>query len=197
MRITGIVTYMVLRSPALAGTACVIIPVVAFVNKRYGDWLHKNAALVQTALAASNEVANETITVARTVVAYAGEDKAARAYEDKIEAHYELNVKQVIAQGAYYMFVSTFLVNTVVQSLLLAVGCYLISAHGLQVEVLLAFMLYQGQLQEYTLQIFQSYTSLLKSSGAGQKVFEMMDRTIRSPGVGSEENERLGKAALR
>ena len=123
------------------------------------------------------------------MIAYAGEDKACRQYADKIEVHYDLNVKQTIAQGIYYMFVSTFLVNTCVQAALLYMGSLLVRDDGMEVEVLLAFMLYQGQLQEYTLQIFQSYTALLKSSGAGEKVFELLDRNVAEPGVGSGENK--------
>lgn len=84
------------------------------------------------------------------------------------------------------MVVSTFLVNTCVQAFLLYVGSRLVHSSGMSTSVLLAFMLYQGQLQEYTLQIFQSYTALRQSSGAGDKVFQMMDREIKPPGVGSE-----------
>ena len=50
------------------------------------------------------------------------------------------------------------------------------------VEVLLAFMLYQGGLQNEVMNLFNSYTSLIKSSGAGDKVFELLDRTIPEPG---------------
>ena len=45
------------------------------------------------------------------------------------------------------MFISTFLINTVVQGTLLFVGTYMIQCGKLTGEVLLAFMLYQGQLQ--------------------------------------------------
>ena len=45
------------------------------------------------------------------------------------------------------MFVSTFLINTVVQSVLLLFGAHLIQHHRIKADVLLAFMLYQGQLQ--------------------------------------------------
>ena len=40
-------------------------------------------------------------------------------------------------------------------------------------------MLYQGQLQEYFQNLFNSYTSLIKSFGAGKKVFEYLDRVPR------------------
>ena len=45
------------------------------------------------------------------------------------------------------MAVSTFLINTVVQATLLLIGTSLIQHGKLTGEILLAFMLYQGQLQ--------------------------------------------------
>jgi hypothetical protein len=45
------------------------------------------------------------------------------------------------------MAVSTFLINTVVQATLLFIGTALIERGKLTGEILLAFMLYQGQLQ--------------------------------------------------
>ena len=48
----------------------------------------------------------------------------------------------------YYMVVNTFLVNTVLQAALLYYGARLCLKEGLHPRVLIAFMLYQGQLQE-------------------------------------------------
>lgn len=49
--------------------------------------------------------------------------------------------------GVYYMAISTFLINTCVQAALLLIGTALIEHGWLTPEILLAFMLYQGQLQ--------------------------------------------------
>jgi ABC-type multidrug transport system fused ATPase/permease subunit len=102
--------------------------------------------------------------------------------------------------------VSTFLINTIVQGTLLYIGCILIQKQLLSSDVLLAFMLYQGQLQNETMNLFNSYSSLIKSSGAGDKVFTLLDRQAVPPAmdalssssiswfphVTSEQNE-LGK----
>ena len=45
------------------------------------------------------------------------------------------------------MFVSTFLINTCMQALLLYIGTMMIKEGTLSPEILLAFMLYQSQLQ--------------------------------------------------
>lgn len=84
-------------------------------------------------------------------------------------------------------FVSTFLINTIVQGTLLLVGSYMIQRGILTSEILLAFMLYQGQLQNEMMNLFNSYSSLVKSTGAGDKVFELLDRKPPAPGVGSQQ----------
>ena len=160
------------------------VPIVASINKRYGDFLNKNAKAVQNALAQANSSAQEALTCVRTVIGFASEEYEHEKYKDKIDQHYDLNIQQLYAQGFYYMVISTFLINTVVQALLLYVGMVLIRNGKLTVDVLLAFMLYQSGLQNEVMNLFNSYTSLVKSSGAGDKVFELLDRVIPEPGTG-------------
>ncbi|KAI2508031.1 hypothetical protein MHU86_6438 [Fragilaria crotonensis] len=176
VRITGIATYMLVRCPTLGGCALAIVPVVAVVNKLYGNWLRKNAMQVQDALAQANSAAQEALSCVRTVIAFAAEDSEVRKYSERIDEHYRLNILQLMMTGIYYMVVSTFLINTVVQSALLLIGVELIREGRLTSEILLAFMLYQGQLQNETMNLFNSYSSLIKSSGAGDKVFQLLDR---------------------
>ena len=154
--------------------------------QRYGDFLKKNAKEVQNALAQANSVAQEALSCIRTVVAFASEDYEYNKYKSQVSKHYDLNVQQLYAQGFYYMVISTFLINTVVQALLLYVGMVLMERGELNVEVLLAFMLYQSKLQNEVMNLFNSYTSLIKSSGAGDKVFELLDRFIPEPGTGHD-----------
>ena len=159
VRISGITAYMMIRCPRLGGCALSIIPVVAVVNKYYGNWLSQNAKKVQDALASANSVAQETFSCIRTVIAFASEDLEYKKYVERIDEQYRLNIKQTYMTGIYYMFVSTFLINTVVQGSLLLFGSHLIQQGRLTGEVLLAFMLYQGQLQQEMLNLFQSYSS--------------------------------------
>ena len=191
VRITGIVTYMLVRSPKLGLCAISAIPIVASVNKIYGDWLNKNAIEVQTALAEANSVAQEALSCVRTVIASTSENFEHAKYKEVIERHYNLNVRQIFFQGIYFMIVSTFLINTCVQALLLYVGMLLIQHGDLTPEILLAFMLYQSGLQNEVMNLFNSFTSLIKSSGAGDKVFELLDRVTPAPGTGSTSEQDL------
>lgn len=136
-----------IRSPRLASCALGIVPIVAAVNKSYGNWLSENSRKVQDALAAANSVAQETFSCVRTVIAFAAESLECDKYLEKVNEQYRLNVRQTYLTGIYYMFISTFLINTVVQGTLLLIGSFMIEKGTLTGEILLAFMLYQGQLQ--------------------------------------------------
>lgn len=86
---------MLIRSPRLGACALSIIPIVAIVNKYYGNWLSQNARKVQDALAEANSVAQETLSCIRTVIAFASETFEYDKYVEKVNVQYELNVRQV------------------------------------------------------------------------------------------------------
>jgi ABC-type multidrug transport system fused ATPase/permease subunit len=103
VRITGITTYMLIRSPLLGACALSIVPAVGAINKVYGDWLRRNAVQVQDALAEANATAQESLSNVRTIVAFAAEQQQCERYERKIERQYQLNIRQLYATGVYYM----------------------------------------------------------------------------------------------
>jgi ABC-type multidrug transport system fused ATPase/permease subunit len=138
---------MIYRSPFLGLVTVGVVPIVGIINKFYGDLLSKNALSVQNSLADATSTAHESITCINTVITSASEEYEGAKYSRNINALYALNVRQLIAQGVYFMVVSTFLINTCVQAALLLVGSMFVEEGTLTPEVLLAFMLYQGQLQ--------------------------------------------------
>eukprot|EP00943_MAST-04B_sp_MAST-4B-sp1_P001848 g1848.t1 len=179
VRIGGIIGYMVFRSWRLSLLALSIIPVTSLVNVFYGKWMWKNQARVQNAIADANSVAQEILGAIRTVFSFAREEEEHMRYSLRLVKWYDLMVQQLFIQGVYYGMCNTFLINTCVQGGLLIYGSWLVQNNYLKPEILLAFMLYQGQLQEYFQNLFNSYTNLIKSFGAGKKVFEYLDRRPR------------------
>ena len=179
VRIGGIIAYMFVRSWRLGLLALGVIPITSMINRIYAKFMHHNQKKVQTALADANSVATEAIGAVRTVCSFAMEEGEFQRYEARIDTYYSLIVHQYFIQGIYYMVCNTFLINTVVQASILGYGAYLIEHSELKATVLLAFMLYQGQLQEYFQNLFNSFTSLVKSSGAAAKVFDYIDRKPR------------------
>ena len=193
VRIGGIMGYMLVRSWRLSLLALSIIPITSLINVFYGKWMWKNQARVQTAIAEANSVAQEVLGAIRTVFSFAREDEEHGRYSTRLVKWYDLMVLQLFIQGVYYGMCNTFLINTCVQGSLLIYGSWLVQQGALKAEILLAFMLYQGQLQEYFQNLFNSYTSLIKSFGAGKKVFEYLDRTPRCkrPGKNNDINSDI------
>lgn len=177
VRIGGIIGYMFFFEPRLALVAVSIIPVVAALNKVYGDWLHANAKLVQDALADANSIAHEAVGSFRTVYSFAQEGQEQGRYNSAIDRYFALNVRQSVMQSGYYMVCCTFFGNCCVQAALLWYGIKLVEHEGMSVKTLLAFMLYQGQLLEYFNNLVNSFSNLVKSAGAGAKVFELLARS--------------------
>ena len=114
-------------------------------------------------------MAQDVISSVRTVFSFGAESFELERYGEHIERYFVLVVRQTCIQAAYFMICNTFLVNTCVQGGILLYGIKLIHDGQCTVNILLAFMLYQGMLQEYCQNLFNSFTSLLKSSGAAAK----------------------------
>jgi ABC-type multidrug transport system fused ATPase/permease subunit len=176
VRIVGIMGYMSYRSWRLSLLALCIVPLTALVNVLYGKWMWKNQARVQNAVASANARAQEVFGAIRTVFSFAREKEECERYSSCLDTWYCLMVKQILIQGFYYGVCNTFMINTCVQGSLLIYGSWLSYHNILKPEILLAFMLYQGQLQEYFQNLFNSYTNLIKSFGAGAKIFEYLER---------------------
>ena len=82
VRIGGIMGYMFIFEPRLALVAVSIIPVVAGINKCYGEWLNKNMKAVQESLAQANSIAHEAVGSFRTVYSFAQEHRETERYND-------------------------------------------------------------------------------------------------------------------
>jgi len=147
VRVVVIIVYMFYRCPKLAATACSVIPLIALLNKAYGDWLGRNAKAVQDSLADANKIAQEAISCIQTVIAYTAEDVELDKYSKRVQRNYALNMQQQFATALYYMLISTFLINTCVKAVLLYYGIVLYMHGELDAHILIAFMLYQDMLQ--------------------------------------------------
>jgi ABC-type multidrug transport system fused ATPase/permease subunit len=187
VRVTIIIVYLLVQCPKLGGLTIIVLPVVAIVNQRYGYFLQQNSTRVQSALANANSVAQEAFSCIRTVLTFATEDLEYMKYAKTMDLWFTYNRLALYVTSCYYMLVPTFLGNTITQCLILYAGVILIERGELTPQILLSFMLYLGQLQDYTQQLLGSYTTLLRSSGVGDAVFALLDRTPSPPGTGSME----------
>lgn len=179
VRVLGIAVYLCVQNIGLGLLACAIVPFVALANRLYGEWMTENARATQDALAAANAVAQEAVANVRVVASFACETRETRAYETALLRWYRLCNRQAAVSGAYFAVVYSFLSQLVVPAALLAYGSWLTLRRGMHPERLVAFMLYQSQLQEYVGNLLDACTSMYRSAGAATGVFELMDREPR------------------
>ena len=160
----------------LALVTCTIIPLMAGANRLYSKLLRKNAIKVQDSLAKANAVAQEVLSCFSVVFSFANESYEYKRYDKEVQENFRLNVKQAIIDGVYYMFVSTFLMNTVVRVVVFGYGTYLFFNGEIDFEKLSRFVFFLDMLQNWCNMLFDSFSNLIKSSGASAHVFGILNR---------------------
>eukprot|EP00928_Gymnodinium_smaydae_P030963 TRINITY_DN22880_c0_g1_i1.p1 TRINITY_DN22880_c0_g1~~TRINITY_DN22880_c0_g1_i1.p1 ORF type:complete len:790 (+),score=89.70 TRINITY_DN22880_c0_g1_i1:89-2458(+) len=179
VRITGVAGYMFFSSWRLAILTCTLIPINAKLQRMYAVWLHSNAKRSQDALANSNAIAHEAISGIQTVKAFAKESFEVSRYTTSVQRYYELGILQGVMESLNYMVVSTFLMNCVVQAALVGYGAFLIWRGAMEVDGLVAFLLYRANLQGEVSNLLNNYSSLLRGAGAATRVFDLLERLPR------------------
>ena len=177
VRIVGIASYMLFRCWRLGVIALTVVPAIAAANTVYSRFMYSNAKAVQAQAADMQAVAGELLAARRLVFSSANEPYATFRYNAANHRQFDLLMRQTILQAIYYMVCSTFLVNTVMQALLLYFGGRLIVADEMKASVLLSFMLYQGMLQEWFFNFFNSYTNMTTASGTASVILGFLERS--------------------
>ena len=133
-RIVGVSGTLFHTDWRLALVPCTVIPLIAAANRLYSRLLRENAIKVQDSLARANAVAQEVLSCFRIVFSFANEAWEYARYRAEVVTNFDLNVKQAVIDGVYYMFVSTFLMNTAVRVLIIAYGTHLYFEGALDFE---------------------------------------------------------------
>lgn len=195
VRISGVLGYMFFASWRLALLVVLLVPMNAVINTFFGHWMTTNQKMAQDLLAVSNTVANESFGSVQTVKSFRGEKRVIKKYVDSLELYKALQYKAAIVSSTYYMLVSTFLMNTVIQTAIVGYGGFLAWHSLMQTERLISFMLYNGQLQNYTSQLLNTYVNLVKCAGVSDKVFALMNpETLEDSDDEPIRRDRHGKS---
>jgi len=176
VRIIGVLGYMFICSWRLSLVVIVMVPFNAVANTYLGSWMSRNARKAQDALAVANAAANESFAAVQTVKSFHGEQHAIEKYLVSLNEYKSLQYKRALIASFYYMSVSTFLMSTVVQTAIVAYGGYLAFQDAMAPERMVSFLLYMGQLQNYTCHLMNTYVNLVKCAGISDKLFALINR---------------------
>ncbi|KAL2903373.1 ABC transporter B family member 26 chloroplastic [Bienertia sinuspersici] len=133
----------------------------------------KAAKLTQDFTASANDVAQETLSLMRTVRVYGTEEQELGRYEVWLQRLAGISLRQSAAYGLWNVSFNTLYHSTQVIAVL--VGGMSILSGRLSAEQLTKFLLYSEWLIYSTWWIGDNVSNLMQSVGASEKVFQMMD----------------------
>jgi len=170
----GAVGLMIYTSPRLSLYAAAIVPVVSFLSVWFGRRIRNLSTIVQDKLADASEVAEETISGARTVRSFAREDREIGRYAGRINIAYG-----AMKTRAVYI---SFFRSLVMFSSFAAIGAIFwfgakqVEGGGLSPGELMTFLIYAMMVSGQLSTISNLFTDFMRAAGSAKRLFEILDR---------------------
>lgn len=169
----GSLIYLLILSRPLGLCTLVICSALFTIMTFYGQYQKKAAKLTQEFTASSNEVAQETISLIRTVRVYGTEEQELDRYKIWLQKLADISMRQGAAYGFWNLCFNMLYHST--QVLAVLIGGMSILAGNLTAEQLTKFILYSEWLIYSTWWVGDNVSNLMQSVGASEKVFQLMD----------------------
>ncbi|KAK8335176.1 hypothetical protein V6Z12_A09G036300 [Gossypium hirsutum] len=170
---TGALINLLTLSWPLTLPTLIICSVLAIIFSIYGRYQKRAAKLMQEFNACANNVAQETLSLMRTVRAYGTEGEEVERYKRWLDELAFVSIRESAAYGLWSMSFLTLYRFTQVLAVLLGGICIMNSQ--LSPEQLTKYILYCEWLIYATWRVVDNSSSLLQSIGACEKVFHLMD----------------------
>jgi ATP-binding cassette subfamily B protein len=172
--VLGGVVALVWTSPRLTLVMLLVVPPVAVGAVLYGRRVRGLSRDVQDALATSSEVAEETISGMRTVRSFAAEESEVARYASAVERSFQVAKRRAVTGG---VFVGVASMGAFVAAVaVLWYGGRLVLANQLTVGQLTSFFVYTLVVAFSLAAVSDVWADFMKASGAGARVFEILDR---------------------
>ncbi|KAL1536481.1 ABC transporter B family member 26, chloroplastic-like isoform X3 [Salvia divinorum] len=156
----------------LALSSLVICCILSLIFLIYGQYQKEAALLAQNFVASSNEVAQETFSLIRTIRAYGTEKEEHQRFTQWIERLASVGMRESVAYGLWTLSFSILYRSTQVLAVIFG-GMSILSGH-VSTEQLTKYILYCEWLIYAAWRLQDSMSSLLQSVGACAKVFQLM-----------------------
>lgn len=173
LQATGALIYLLILSWPLGLCTFAICSALFTIMLFYGQYQKKAAKLTQEFTASANEVAQETVSLMRTVRVYGTEQHELGRYKQWLERLADISLRQSAAYGIWNLSFNTLYHSVQVTAVL--IGGMSILAGNLTAEQLTKFILYSEWLIYSTWWVGDNVSSLMQSVGASEKVFQLMD----------------------
>ncbi|KAJ0972498.1 hypothetical protein J5N97_020457 [Dioscorea zingiberensis] len=169
----GALIYLFILSWPLAFSTLLICSALSTIMFFYGQYQKRAARLTQELTACANEVAQETLSLMRTVRVYGTENQEFGRYQEWLVKLASIASRQSFAFGFWNMGFNFLYHSTQVIAVLIG-GINIMSGH-ITAEQLTKFLLYSEWLIYSTFWVGDNWSSLMQSIGASEKVFNLID----------------------
>jgi ABC transporter fused permease/ATP-binding protein len=186
--VIGGIVILAITSVKLTLFIIAVIPTMMILALIFGKYIRKYSKKVQSEVAESNTIVEETLQAIQTVKAFANEFFEIMRYKKKTDEVAQTAIKGGLYRGAFASFIILGIFGSIVAVIWFAVG--MIHAGDLQQESLSEFILYAVFIGGSIGGLANVYTNLQKSIGATEDLFSILD-TIPEPVVQSSAEGEL------
>ncbi|KAF9560984.1 hypothetical protein CPC08DRAFT_707705 [Agrocybe pediades] len=179
-------------SPTLTMLMLAIVPPVSLGAVFYGRYLKKLSNKTQEAMGEMTKVATEALSALRTVHSFNAIPQEEQKFHEKVNKVLTLARREAIASGIF--FGSTGWSGNITILGLLGYGGTLVSQGAISIGDLTSLLLYTVYVGSGLQMLTTFFSSIMRGIGAGQRVFEVLERKPAIPYAKGEEilKDQLG-----
>ncbi|XP_077250522.1 ABC transporter B family member 26, chloroplastic-like isoform X1 [Tasmannia lanceolata] len=171
---TGALIYLFTLSWPLALSTLVICSALSTIIFFYSQYQRRASKLNQEFNASANEVAQESFSSMKTILVFGTENQELQRYMQWLKRMIaQISLRQSFAFGFWNLSFNTLYHSTRAMAVLIG-GIFIMAGH-ITVEQLTKFILYSEWVIYSTWWVGDSWSSIMQSVGASEKVFQLMD----------------------
>lgn len=160
-------------NPILFGVMMLISPPITFGSVWYGEKIRALSTRLQNATAGLTKVSEETLNSVKLIQAFTGEQKELSKYSAQLRNVIDVAKKEALAQSNYSVSIYSLYHSGYLSCI--ALGVYLIINGQMTTGDVVAFTMYSELFNLALYSLTTTYMELMKGSGAGLKLFELID----------------------
>lgn len=178
-------------NPILFGVMMMISPPITFGSVWYGEKIRSLSTRLQNATAGLTKASEETLNSVKLVQAFTGEQKELSKYSAQLRNVIDVAKKEALAQSNYSVSIYSLYHSGYLSCI--ALGVYLIINGQMTTGDVVAFTMYSELFNMALYSLTTTYMELMKGSGAGLKLFELIDYEDSVPPIkGQRSPSNLG-----
>lgn len=168
---------MIWTSAKLTLMMLIILPPIGIASLVYGRFIEKMSKRVQKNLGVLTKIAEERLGTVKTSQAFVGERQEVHRYNQQIRKVFALRKREGIVTSTFMS--STLWAGNISFLVMLTVGNSFIQSGALTTGDLTSFVMYAMFAGMGMMDIFYTYTEIMRGSGVASRLFELLDKQPR------------------